>query len=75
MISVNRGRFLVLAVIVITLLGGLLFVALPILPAPRVLDIARAIQQCVAALLLTASPSVSVFLAAQRKAFASRPAG
>jgi uncharacterized membrane protein HdeD (DUF308 family) len=117
MSSVDRGRLLVLAVIVITLLGGLFFVVLPaasdsipffagtvlglctvaavlyamwrgqpwarwflvasyviglalrlplIFRAPHALDIARASQQLVAALLLAAPPSVSAFLAAQR---------
>ena len=113
---VNRGRCLVLAVIAITLLGGLVFGVLPaasesipfftgailaffavaallyamwrgqrwarwflvtiylvglafrltlIVRAPHVLDIARATQQFVAALLLAAPPSVGAFLATQ----------
>jgi uncharacterized membrane protein HdeD (DUF308 family) len=117
MSSLDRGRRIVLAIIVITLLGGLFFVVLPaasesipfftgtilglctvaallyamwrgqrwarwflvasyvvglalrlplILRSPHVLDIARATQQFVAALLLAAPPSVGVFLAAQR---------
>jgi hypothetical protein len=114
---VDRGRCLVLAIITITLLGGLVFGVLPaasesipvftgailafcavaallyamwrgqrwarwllvaiyvvglafrltlIVRAPEVLDIARATQQFVAALLLAVPPSVGAFLAAQR---------
>jgi uncharacterized membrane protein HdeD (DUF308 family) len=117
MSSLDRGRRIVLAIIVITLLGGLFFVVLPaasdsipvfagtllglctvaallyamwrgqrwarwflvasyviglalrlplIFRSPHVLDIARATQQFVAALLLAAPSSVGVFFAAQR---------
>lgn len=117
MSSLDRGRRIVLAIIVITLLGGLFFVVLPaasdsipvfagtllglctvaallyamwrgqrwarwflvasyviglalrlplIFRPPHVLDIARATQQFVAALLLATPPSVGAFLAAQR---------
>ena len=56
------ARWSLLAIYVV----GLAYRLALIVRAPYLLDIARATQQFVAALLLTAPPSVGVFLAAQR---------
>ena len=56
------ARWLLVAIYVV----GLAFRLTLIVRAPHVLDIARATQQFVAALLLAAPPSVGAFLAAQR---------
>jgi uncharacterized membrane protein HdeD (DUF308 family) len=56
------ARWVLVAIYVV----GLAYRLALIVRAPHVLDIARATQQFVAALLLAAPPSVGVFLAAQR---------
>ena len=56
------ARWFLIAIYVV----GLAFRLALIVRAPHVLDIARATQQFVSALLLTAPPSVGTFLAAQR---------
>ena len=56
------ARWFLVAIYVV----GLAYRLALIVRAPQVLDIARATQQFVAALLLAAPPSVGVFLAAQR---------
>ena len=56
------ARWFLVAIYVV----GLAYRLALIVRAPHVLDIARATQQFVAALLLAAPPSVGVFLAAQR---------
>jgi nicotinamide riboside transporter PnuC len=58
----NWARWLLVAIYVV----GLALRLTLIFRSPHVLDIARATQQFVAALLLAAPPSVGVFLAAQR---------
>ena len=56
------ARWFLVAIYVV----GLAFRLALIVRAPHVLDIARATQQFVSALLLAAPPSVGTFLAAQR---------